>query len=177
VIRLVKRYGSRKLYDTEESRYVSLEELGAWIRQGQEVRVIDNATSDDVTAQTLTQVILEEGRKGTSMPPSRLLHDLIRQGGELVSSGVGQVSERVDRLLQSGADRLGPIRRVREETEALRKRLEELEQALTRLEADPAADEASAGARESSRRTPSKRPRRAATGKVSRTTKSSRSDG
>jgi polyhydroxyalkanoate synthesis repressor PhaR len=137
VIRLIKRYGSRKLYDTEESRYVSLEELGAWIRQGQELRVIDNATSDDVTAQTLTQVILEEGRKGTSLPPSQILHELIRQGGELVTSGVEQVSERVDRLLQVGADRLAPIRRVREETAALRKRLDELEAALSRIETEP----------------------------------------
>ena len=60
---MVKRYGSRKLYDTEESRYVSLEEISAWIREGQEIRVIDNGTSEDVTAQTLTQVILEEGRR------------------------------------------------------------------------------------------------------------------
>ena len=47
MIRLIKRYGSRKLYDTEESRYVSLEELAAWIRSGQQIRVIDNKSSDD----------------------------------------------------------------------------------------------------------------------------------
>ena len=45
MVRLIKRYESRKLYDTEESRYVSLDEIAAWIRQGQEVRVVDNATS------------------------------------------------------------------------------------------------------------------------------------
>ena len=54
MIRLIKRYGSRKLYDTEESRYVSLDELASWIRRGQEIRVIDNKSSEDVTAQTLT---------------------------------------------------------------------------------------------------------------------------
>jgi len=137
MIRLVKRYGSRKLYDTEESRYVSLEELGEWIREGQELRVVDNATSEDVTAQTLTQVILEEGRRGSSMPPSRILHQLIRQGGELVSSGVEQLGERVDRALRVGVDRLAPIRQVREETELLRQRLADLEAALNRLESDP----------------------------------------
>ena len=44
MIRLIKRYESRKLYDTEESRYVSLDEISGWIRQGQEVKVVDNAT-------------------------------------------------------------------------------------------------------------------------------------
>jgi len=135
---MVKRYGSRKLYDTEESRYVSLEEISAWIREGQEIRVIDNGTSEDVTAQTLTQVILEEGRRGTPMLPARVLHELIRQGNELFSSGVEQVTERVDRLLQVGVDRLGPIRKVREETDALRKRLEDLETALNRIDTESA---------------------------------------
>jgi len=55
MVRLIKRYGSRKLYDTEESRYVLLEDIAAWIRQGQEVRVIDNKSAEDVTAQTLTR--------------------------------------------------------------------------------------------------------------------------
>jgi len=104
VIRLIKRYGSRKLYDTEESRYVSLEELGSWVRQGQQVRVIDNDTSEDVSAQTLTQVILEDGKRGSSFLPSELLHELIRQGGEIVSSGVKQLNQRVDRLLQAGME-------------------------------------------------------------------------
>ena len=109
VVRLIKRYDSRKLYDTEESRYVSLEELGGWIREGQEIRVVDNATSDDVTAQTLTQVILEESRRGTAVPPSEILHALIRQGGEWVTSGVAQLNQGVDRLISGRcrADRPG----------------------------------------------------------------------
>lgn len=65
MVRLIKRYESRKLYDTEESRYVSLDEVADWIRTGQEVRVQDNASGADVTAQTLTQIILDEGRRGT----------------------------------------------------------------------------------------------------------------
>lgn len=134
MVRLVKRYGSRKLYDTEESRYVSLEELGGWIRDGQEIRVVDNSTSDDVTAQTLTQVILEDSRRGTALPPSEILHALIRQGGELVTTGVAQLNQSVDRLLQAGVERIGPVRRIRRETDVLRKRLEELESALARLE-------------------------------------------
>lgn len=138
MVRLIKRYGSRKLYDTEESRYVSLEELGVWIRDGQQIRVVDNKTDDDVTAQTLSQIILDEGRRGTSVLPSELLHDLIRRGGDLVSTGIGSLQLGVDRLFKAGLDRVGPIKEVRHETEVLRERLEELEAMLARLEREPA---------------------------------------
>jgi polyhydroxyalkanoate synthesis repressor PhaR len=130
MIRLIKRYESRKLYDTEESRYVSLDEIATWVRTGQEVRVVDNATNNDVTSQTLTQIILDEGRKGTSFLPSELLHDLVRIGERAVSTGMEQVQHGVDKLI----DRLGPVRKAREEMSSLRLRLEELESSLSELE-------------------------------------------
>ncbi len=133
MIRLIKRYGSRKLYDTEESRYVSLDQLAAWVREGQELKVVDNKTQEDVTAQTLTQVILDEGRKGSALP-AEFLHQIIRQGNELVSTGVAQLNQGVDKLIQAGAERIPPIRQVRQETELLRKRLEQLESSLSRFE-------------------------------------------
>lgn len=139
MIRLIKRYESRKLYDTEESRYVSLDEISGWIRQGQEVKVMDNATGADVTSQTLTQIILDEGRRGTSFLPSELLHDLVRMGERAVSTGFEQVSSGVDRLVQASIDRLGPVRRVREEMSSLRSRLEQLESSLAELEREQAA--------------------------------------
>jgi polyhydroxyalkanoate synthesis repressor PhaR len=136
MIRLIKRYESRKLYDTEESRYVSLEEIAGWIRQGQAVRVIDNATSGDVTSQTLTQIILDEGRRGTSSLPSELLHELVRLGERAVHSGVEQVQHGVDRLVQASIDRLAPVRRAREEMSSLRSRLEQLEDSLAALDSE-----------------------------------------
>ncbi len=136
MIRLIKRYGSRKLYDTEESRYVSLEELASWIRSGQQIRVIDNKTSDDVTPQTLTQIISEEGRKGTSLLPNDMLHELIRIGEEAVSSGVEQLQSSVDRLMQASIDRIGPVRRAREEMSRLRERLDELESSLAAIDVE-----------------------------------------
>jgi polyhydroxyalkanoate synthesis repressor PhaR len=141
MIRLIKRYESRKLYDTEESRYVSLDEIAGWIRQGQEVRVLDNATGGDVTSQTLTQIILDEGRRGTSFIPSDLLHELVRIGERAVTTGMEQVSQGVDKLVQVSIDRLAPVRRVREEMTGLRARLEQLEVSLAQLETEggPAA--------------------------------------
>ncbi len=134
MIRLIKRYESRKLYDTEESRYVSLEEIATWVREGQEVKVVDNASGADVTSQTLTQIILEEGRRGTSFLPSDLLHDLIRVGERAVSSGVEHVQQGMDRLVQASMDKLAPVRRAREEMSRLRTQLEQLEESLVHLE-------------------------------------------
>jgi polyhydroxyalkanoate synthesis repressor PhaR len=136
MIRLIKRYESRKLYDTEESRYVSLEEISCWIREGQEVKVVDNASGADVTSQTLAQIILEEGRRGTSFLPSDLLHELVRLGEKAVETGVEQVQHGVDRLVQASVDRLGPVRRAREEMSRLRGQLERLEGSLSRLETE-----------------------------------------
>jgi len=141
MIRLIKRYESRKLYDTEESRYVSLEEIAGWVRQGQEVKVVDNATGADVTSQTLTQIILDEGRRGTSFLPSDLLHDLVRIGEKAMNTGIEQMQSGVDRLVQASMDRLAPVRRVREEMTSLRARLEQLEASLVDLEREPARPE------------------------------------
>lgn len=134
MIRLIKRYESRKLYDTEESRYVSLDEIATWVRAGQEVRIVDNASSDDVTAQTLTQIILEEGRNGSSKIPTDVLRDLVRFGERALSNSVEHVQESVDKVVRASIDRLGPVRQAREEMTRLRTRLEELEDSLVELE-------------------------------------------
>ncbi|NJL28510.1 MAG: hypothetical protein HC897_11785 [Thermoanaerobaculia bacterium] len=134
--RVIKRYESRKLYDTEESRYVSLEDVARWVRDGQEVKVIDNATADDVTHQVLTQIILDEGKRGVAFLPKELLHELVRAGEKAVSSGVEQVQHGVDRLMRASLDRLSPVREAREEMAVLRARLGDLERTLASLETE-----------------------------------------
>jgi polyhydroxyalkanoate synthesis repressor PhaR len=134
MVRLIKRYGSRKLYDTEESRYVLLEDIAAWIRQGQEIRVIDSKSAEEVTAQTLTQIISEEGRRGTGALPSDLLHEIIRFGTDAVNTGVRRLQDRVDKFVQTSIDRLAPVRQARDEMNVLRQRLDELETSLLQFE-------------------------------------------
>jgi polyhydroxyalkanoate synthesis repressor PhaR len=134
VVRLIKRYGSRKLYDTEESRYVSLEEIGDWVRQGQQVQVLDNQNGDDVTGQTLTQIILEEGKRGLSPVSADFLHALIRRGEQMVSTGVESLSQGVDRLLQASVDRVGPLRELRDEVKQMRAKIDVLEAAIAEIE-------------------------------------------
>lgn len=170
MIRVIKRYESRKLYDTEESRYVSLDDVAAWVRDGQQVRIVDNATSEDVTGQTLTQIILEEGRKGISFLPSELMHELVRLGERAVSTGVEQLQHGVDRLVRGSLDRFAPLRRVREDMTLLRQRLEELEGSLTSLESERGSKAPAAEAKAA----PAIRPRAAKAPKATKAVSSSK---
>ena len=79
--RIIKRYANRKLYDTVESRYVTLEEIAEMVKAGTEVRILDNRTKEDLTSVTLAQIIFEEEKK-TSKMSLRTLKDLIRHGSE-----------------------------------------------------------------------------------------------
>jgi polyhydroxyalkanoate synthesis repressor PhaR len=92
-MRVIRRYGggSRKLYDTANSRYVSLDDIAALIRRGERLRVADSRSGADVTAQTLAQVIVETEKQGRSLVPGELLHDIIRLGGEAVTAGTGML--------------------------------------------------------------------------------------
>ena len=103
------------------------------------------ATDADVTSQTLTQIILEEGRKGTALLPSELLHELVRMGERAVETGRERVQQGVDRLVQASVDRLGPLRRAREEMSRLRSQLDHLESSLRSLESDRGVEAAAAG--------------------------------
>jgi len=133
-MREIRRYDSRKLYDTEAKSYVSLDQLATLVRDGEDVRVVDRS-GEDVTAQVLTQVILETGRAGTAqLPPAELLHELVRRGGEAWSSGVRKVQDGVDRLVQGSLGQLGPLKRVRQEVDELKQRLAQLETSLGALE-------------------------------------------
>ena len=155
MIRVIKRYESRKLYDTEESRYVSLDDIAEWVQEGQEIQVIDNGTSDDVTAQILTQIILDAGKRGSSFPPTEMLHTVIREGERAFNTGVEQVQGKVQSLVQASIDRLTPIRRAREEMSHLRTRLADLERTLENLES--VQGETKTAAKPAGRRAPAKK--------------------
>ena len=110
-IRLIKRYGNRKLYDTLESRYITLEEIARLVRGGNDVKVIDNENGDDLTAITFAQIILEEEKRRSSLLSLGLLRELIQHGEDTLA----QLRSRVDR----GIEAIGSIgesagRRVQE---------------------------------------------------------------
>lgn len=80
---LVKKYPNRRLYDTQESRYITLEDLEARIRRGADVMIQDASTGTDLTQETLTQIILERG--GGRILPASLLLRLIRLDDEALA--------------------------------------------------------------------------------------------
>jgi polyhydroxyalkanoate synthesis repressor PhaR len=83
---VIKRYANRKLYDTDSKRYVTLEDLADFIREGEEVRVVDHVSGEDLTSTTLLQVIFEEQKKIGGLLPQVFLTRLIRAGGDTVTS-------------------------------------------------------------------------------------------
>jgi polyhydroxyalkanoate synthesis repressor PhaR len=87
--RVIKRYSNRKLYDTKDSRYVTLLQIADMVRGGEEVQIIDNNTKDDLTEITLAQIIYEEQKQKAASSrnvPLQTLKDLIHQRTEKVLS-------------------------------------------------------------------------------------------
>ncbi len=141
---LIKRYDNRKLYDTDGKRYVSLREVAAMVRTGEEVSVVDNATGADLTAPTLAKVIVEESSEERPRLEPQFLHQVLRWGGRKMASGVEQFQEGLDRLIQASLERLAPIQEVRGEMNQLRERLAKLEKTIEDLEAGHGYDEPTA---------------------------------
>ena len=127
--KVIKRYTNRKLYDTVESRYVTLQEIAAMIRSGAEIKVIDNRTREDLTSITLAQIIFEQEKKSSQTSLSTLL-ELIRQGGDIAQQLVGgaELRERVQTIFARG-HRSGRSRDLlavsREAITAIQRRLDE----------------------------------------------------
>jgi polyhydroxyalkanoate synthesis repressor PhaR len=116
--RLITRYrgGSRKLYDTVESHYISLDEIPDLIRRGEVLRILDNRSGADVTAQVLAQVISESEKRGVSFLTPEMFHEIIRTGEQLLVASVGH---------------LPGARRARDEFDLLRRGLRRLQRSLT----------------------------------------------
>jgi polyhydroxyalkanoate synthesis repressor PhaR len=131
--RLIRKYENRKLYDTVQKTYVSLSDLAGFIREGDEVQVIESPSGEDVTARTLTNIVVEAERSGEEPLSSSFLHDVIRWGGQVVTTTVDQVEQQFDRLVKASVERLKPVREAREEMQELLKRIESLEAKLEQL--------------------------------------------
>src|SRR5258705_11254266 len=157
---VIKRYSNRKLYDTQESRSVTLEELEELIRAGKEISVVDVSTGEDLTSVTLAQIILENERNHRVALPTGFLHQLIKHGEawedfiqkSLKSSleGILTSQRETDRALREWVAPAGwlqgappaeprPQRRgepatdtLRDEVAALREQLRTLEERLER---------------------------------------------
>jgi polyhydroxyalkanoate synthesis repressor PhaR len=90
-MRVIKRYANRKLYDTQRSRYVTLDQIAEMIRSGEDVKIVDNNSKEDLTSITLAQIIFEEEKKQKSFLPLGAMRNIIQQGGEAIEQASARV--------------------------------------------------------------------------------------
>ncbi|NDR59120.1 polyhydroxyalkanoate synthesis repressor PhaR [Aliiruegeria sabulilitoris] len=103
---LIKRYASRRLYNTETSDYVTLEDIAGFIREGREVQIIDLKSGDDLTRQYLLQIIAEHESKGESVLPINVLTDLVRSYTSSANSVVPQFLAMSFEMLRDGQSKM-----------------------------------------------------------------------
>lgn len=103
---LIKRYASRRLYNTETSDYVTLDDISSFIRDGREVQIVDLKTGDDLTRQYLLQIIAEHESRGENMLPINVLNDLVRSYTTQASSMVPQFLAESFEMLREGQSKM-----------------------------------------------------------------------
>jgi polyhydroxyalkanoate synthesis repressor PhaR len=146
--RVIKRYANRKLYDTQDSKYVTLDRIAELVRNGEEVKVLDNKSQKDMTKVTLAQIIYEEQKSGNATAWSvQSLRGFIQQGRQkLVTSLkegpvgklVGRAEELGHEVYSAADDRVRGVletasthvRQLQNEILRLQARIEELETKL-----------------------------------------------
>ncbi|MEZ4405477.1 MAG: polyhydroxyalkanoate synthesis regulator DNA-binding domain-containing protein [Polyangiales bacterium] len=109
--RVIKKYGNRRLYDTVESRYVTLDELAACVRAGNDVRVVDARDDGDITQATLAQIILE-GRGAAQFLSVPILTQLVRMNDDALADFMSRYVSAALALYQQtrqGVQGLGPL--------------------------------------------------------------------
>jgi len=129
-MRVIKRYPNRKLYDTEEKKYITLDGIADLIRQGEELQVVDHTTDEDLTAVTLSQIIFEQEKRSSGFLPQSVLAGLVQSGGDTMnalrrslSAPLGllhHVDEEIEKRLQTLVNR-GDLER--EDAASLREKL------------------------------------------------------
>ena len=107
---LIKRYANRKLYNTAASRYITLKGIAELLDAGEEVRVVDNETGEDITKVALSQILVDTERSNEDAPSGLLsqilgkggdaLYEALRRGVDDASDNIEEVQERLRRLVQ-----------------------------------------------------------------------------
>ncbi|MBK5109008.1 MAG: hypothetical protein JJE12_12795 [Anaerolineales bacterium] len=112
----IKRYPNRKFYDTEEKRYITLDDISERIRAGREIQVIDQGSGEEITSVVLTQIIFEQEKKQSGFVPRSVLTGLVQAGGytmgrmrsalsnplELLKQIDEEIESRIDQLTKQG---------------------------------------------------------------------------
>ncbi|MBX3467673.1 MAG: phasin family protein [Planctomycetes bacterium] len=143
--RIIKRYSNRKLYDTEDKRYITLEQIQQLVQDGQDIKVVENQTGEDLTTVTLSQILLEQEKRKEGKLPKSFFMDLVQRSSTTVvdfmrknvlqyfdSSMLSeeQLSENVDQLVKAGEipqDEATQLKaEIKTRTQSFKQRLDEL---------------------------------------------------
>lgn len=103
---LVKRYASRRLYNTETSDYMTLEDIAGFIRKGRDVRIIDLKSGDDLTRQYLLQIIADHESRGENVLPLNVLTDLVRSYTNQATSAVPEFLSMSFDIMRAGQSKI-----------------------------------------------------------------------
>ncbi len=151
--RIIKRYSNRKLYDTTQSIYITLDDIAQFVKTGEDIAVIDNKTGKDITSLTLTQIIFENERRSKRNLPITFLKDIIQTKGGSISSffqkkvvdpvanvgaeaghmikdvaeGFEDWQKKIDRQIRSTVQEVTGIRQLRKKIGLLNKKVRSLE--------------------------------------------------
>lgn len=144
-MRTIKRYSNRKLYDTEDKRYITLEQIAVLIREGQDIKVVDNQSGEDLTTVTLSQILLEqEKRKETTLPKSFFMNLIQKSASSVVDFtrknvlswfdntfvSEEQIEQNVDKMAQAGEISPDEAKKLKDEIKSraasFKKRLDEM---------------------------------------------------
>ncbi|NEY91612.1 polyhydroxyalkanoate synthesis repressor PhaR [Tabrizicola oligotrophica] len=114
---LIKRYASRRLYNTETSDYVTLEDIAGFVRSGRDVQIVDLKTGDDLTRQYLLQIVAEHESKGDSVLPTNVLTDLVRSYAtnmqavmpQFLAASFDMLREGQTKMMENFAGMAGPM--------------------------------------------------------------------
>jgi polyhydroxyalkanoate synthesis repressor PhaR len=152
--RVIKRYSNRKLYDTKDSRYVTLQQIGEMVRRGEDVQIIDNKTKEDKTEVTLALILSEDLKNKPRSVPLGTLRTLIQERGERLLSSLregpigrlipqtddedesGVPSETLPEVVDAGPGKQPTRSRIEELVEGYRQTLDQLQASLDQRVAD-----------------------------------------
>jgi polyhydroxyalkanoate synthesis repressor PhaR len=132
--KIIKRYQNRKLYDTSDSCYVTLEDISDMIKQGEEVEIVDNTTKEDLTAVTLAQIIFEEQKKKTHVLPLKTFREIIQGGGEALKEFVTRGAREISHVREFVDDKVMPAMNNIAELPSIKGEILEMIQRMGRLE-------------------------------------------
>jgi polyhydroxyalkanoate synthesis repressor PhaR len=106
---IIKKYENRRLYDATNSRYVNLDEIARMVREGQDLKVVDAASGEDLTRLILTQIIVEDAKEPDSTFPLDILRQMVVASGKATQENMVKYMKSVVDMYQNAYRALTPL--------------------------------------------------------------------